>query len=142
MMEALATGEPAARPVGLGRWLALEVGLGALALFSASLASPGLRPALLWGVGSALVAGLVALPAVHLGLTRGKGVNGLLAGFTIGFLARTLLVAAGLLLSGARGSAALPYVFAFFLLYAATQGVEIAAVIQHHARSRGGIESK
>ncbi|MEB3061112.1 hypothetical protein VJJ74_08155, partial [Parvimonas micra] len=78
------------------------------------LAGHDLRGQLLWGVGSSLCAGLVALPAVHLGLPRGT--NGLLAGFTVGVLARTLLVAVGLLASGARGSAALPFVAAFFVL--------------------------
>ena len=131
---------PEVQPRGLGRWLALEAGLGALALAAASLTNAEVRPAILWGVGSALLAGFIALPSVHHGLS--KGMKGLLAGLTVGFLARVVLVALGLVLSGARGAAALPYVFAFFLLYAATQGVEIASVIQHNARSRGAIESK
>ena len=132
-----------ARTPGPWRWLALEAGLGAFAFAAAALTNAEVRPALLWGVGSALLAGFIALAAVHLGLTTGKrGVNGLLVGFSVGFLARGALVALGLVLSGVRGQAALPYVFAFFLLYAATQGVEIAVVIQHNARSQGGIESK
>ncbi len=58
----------------------------------------------------------------------GRGVNGVLAGFTIGFLSRAILVAVGLVASGARGNLALVYVAAFFSLYAATQIVEVLFV--------------
>lgn len=57
-----------------------------------------------------------------------RGLNGVLLGFTVGFLARAVLVAAGLLASGARGNDALTYVFSFFGLYLATQVVEILFV--------------
>src|SRR6267378_1075471 len=63
----------------------------------------------------------------------GKGVNGVLTGFSIGFLSRAALVAAGLLASGARGNLALVYVAAFFTLHAATQVIEVLFV---HANSR------
>ena len=124
---------------GPGRYLAVEAGLGVLALALAGLADAAVRPALAWGFGCALLSGLLALPAVHLGLARGT--SGLLAGFTAGFLARAALVAVGLVASGARGAAALPYVFAFFVLYAVTQGVEIAYVVRH-ARPPGRNDSK
>ena len=65
----------------------------------------------------------------------------MLAGFTVGFLARGVLVAVGLIASGARGAAALPYAFAFFVLYAVTQGVEIAYVVKQ-ARPPGQNDSK
>jgi hypothetical protein len=125
----------ATRTLGPWRFVVFELLFGAAAGAAALLADQVLRPVLLWGVGSALLAGLLSLPAVHLGL--GKGTNGLLAGFTVGFFARGLLVALGLVLSGARGTAALPFVAAFFVLYAATQGAEIVYVIQH-ARAAGG----
>jgi hypothetical protein len=56
-----------------------------------------------------------------------------LAGFSIGFLCRAVLVAGGLLASGARGNLALVYALAFFTLYAATQLIEVLFV---HASSR------
>jgi len=64
-----------------------------------------------------------------------RGVNGVLTGFAIGFLCRAVLVAVGLLASGARGDTALVYVFTFFALYAATQVIEVLYV--HLNRPQG-----
>jgi hypothetical protein len=91
----------------------------------------GARAAGLYGVGAASLGGLCGLGA--LSLFAGKGINGVLAGFTIGFLCRAVLVAAGLFASGARGNLAQVYSGAFFTLYAATQFVEILFV---HRSSR------
>ena len=89
------------------------------------------RGAALYGVGAASLGALCGLAALW--LCAGKGINGVLAGFTIGFLCRALLVAAGLFASGARGNLALVYTGAFFTLYAATQLVEVLFV---HRSSR------
>jgi len=62
-----------------------------------------------------------------------KGGTGVLAAFSIGFLCRAALVAAGLIASGARGNPALVFAAAFFTLYAATQVIEVLFV---HASSR------
>jgi hypothetical protein len=80
----------------------------------------------LFGAGAAALGALCALGALPTGVR--SGTNGVLAAFTVGFLARALLVAAGLFASGARGDAALSYVFTFFALYAATQAIEILYV--------------
>jgi hypothetical protein len=87
-------------------------------------------PALYGAVAASLgaVCALAALVAVI-----DRGTNGVLLGFTIGFLVRGVLVGAGLIASGARGNAALAYVIAFFALYAVTQTVEVLFV---HAHSR------
>ena len=49
-----------------------------------------------------------------------------------------LAVAAGFILSGARGDAALGYASSFFLLYVLTQAVEIAYVWGSSRRRRAG----
>jgi len=90
--------------------------------------APALSGAAAAGVGS--LCGLSALKA-----SAGRGINGVLAGFTIGFLCRAVLVAVGLLASGARGNLALAYLAAFFAVYAATQVVEVLFV---HQSSRTG----
>ena len=76
------------------------------------------------------------MPALALGAPHGT--NGILAGFVAGFFARMLAVAAGFILSGARGDAALGYASSFFLLYALTQAVEIAYVWGSSRRRRAG----
>ena len=96
---------------------------------------PQARGAALFGAAAATVGGLCGLAA--LAALIGGGVNGVLAGFTVGFLCRALLVAAGLLLSGARGNLALVYVAAFFTLYAGTQLVEILFVHSSTRRTSG-----
>ena len=80
----------------------------------------------LFGAAAAAVGGLCGLAALVAFIHNGT--NGVLAGFTVGFFCRAIMVAAGLLLSGARGNLALVYVAAFFTLYAATQLVEILFV--------------
>lgn len=95
------------------------------------LPSPARVPALCGAIAATLGAAC-ALSA--LAAFAGRSVNGVLAGFSIGFLCRTVLVAAGLLASGARGNLALVYVFSFFTLYAVTQLVEVLFV---HNSSRG-----
>src|SRR5438067_366048 len=97
---------------------------------SLMLPEPGREPAL-YGAASAALGAVCAFSA----LTRGvaKGSTGVLTGFSIGFLCRAGLVAAGLLASGPRGNLALIYAGAFFVLYAATQVIEVLFV---HASSR------
>ena len=83
------------------------------------------RPALIGALAATLAAACAFAALTAVGRS---GTNGLLAAFTAGFFARALLVAVGLFLSGARGDAALSYVFSFFAVYAATQVVEILFV--------------
>lgn len=82
--------------------------------------------ACIYGVSAAALGALCALSA--LGASARKGLNGVLAGFSLGFLARAIFVAVGLIASGARGQDALSYVFSFFGVYAATQLVEVLFV--------------
>jgi hypothetical protein len=84
------------------------------------------KPVAVYGAVAASFGALCGLSA--LAAFAGRGVNGVLLGFTIGFLSRGVLVAVGLVASGARGNAALSYVFSFFGLYLATQIVEILFV--------------
>ncbi|HTO95897.1 MAG TPA: hypothetical protein VMK66_02530 [Myxococcales bacterium] len=84
------------------------------------------RSVALHGVLAASLGALCALWA--LARSSGKGVNGLLTGFGIGFLCRALLLAAGLLAGGARDNLALVYVAAFFTLYVPTQVIEVLFV--------------
>ncbi len=95
--------------------IAAALAFGRPAVFGAAAASLGAVCAL---------AGLVAL--------ADRGGNGILAGCTVGFLARALLVGVGLVASGAGSAHAIPYVIAFFAVYAATQTIEILFV---HSRS-------
>lgn len=108
--------------------------LAALALAVSFLLAPGAGHAARAGVFAAALGGACALPALRLGASH--GLNGLLAGVSAGFFARMICVAAGLLLSGARGSLALVFAAAFFLLYAATQSVEIGYVFAQSRAAR------
>ena len=94
------------------------------------LPEPARSPAV-YGTAAASLGALCAFAA--LARSAHRGLNAVLAGFTIGFLCRAALVAAGLLASGARGHLALVYVAAFFALYAATQLIEVLFV---HRSSR------
>lgn len=94
------------------------------------------RQPAVFGAAASSLGALCALSA--LAGSAAKGTNGVLAGFSIGFLARALLVAVGLLASGARGDAALTYVFTFFGLYAVTQLVEIVFVHNGSRRVSSG----
>lgn len=116
-MSTAAATRPSFAPYALASCAACALGTGVAALSG--------RPALI----GALAASLAAACA-FVALTAGvrAGTNGLLAAFTAGFFARTILVAAGLFVSGARGDSALSYVFSFFAVYAATQVVEILFV--------------
>lgn len=105
----------------------------ALALLLALRVPAPARTAALWGAAAAAVSAALALSA--LALLAGKGTNGILAGFSVGFLARVALVAAGLFASGARGDLALVYTAAFFSLYAATQVIEVLFVRQTSRRA-------
>ena len=98
---------------------ACAIGLGG-AIFS------GVRPAV-FGAGAASLAAVGALAALSVGVRAGT-VNGLLGAFTAGFFCRMVLVALGLVASGARGAAALAYVGSFFALYLVTQVIEILFV--------------
>ena len=108
-----------------------SAGACALGLAVAVLLPGALRGPAVYGALAASVGGLCGLSALAAAI--GRGVNGLLGGFSLGFLCRAILVAVGLVASGARGNLALVYVGAFFTLYAATQLVEILFV---HASSR------
>ncbi len=117
---------PRLAPFALASTAACALGVGLCLLI------PGTaREAALYGAGAASLGGLCGLGA--LSLCVGKGINGVLAGFSIGFLCRAVLVAAGLFASGARGNSAQVYIGAFFTLYAATQFVEVLFV---HRSSR------
>lgn len=121
-----------------------RVALAPYALASAALCAAGLGAASLTehpraavcGVAAAAASALCALPALALGTPHGT--NGILAGFVAGFFARMIAVAAGLVLSGARGPAALAYASSFFLLYAVTQAVEVAYVWGSSRARRAG----
>ena len=84
------------------------------------------RPAL-FGACAASLAALCAFAALTVGVRAGT-VNGLLGAFTAGFFCRMILVALGLIASGARGDDALAYVGSFFALYLVTQVIEILFV--------------
>ncbi len=103
----------------------------ALGLLVAVLLPGDWRGPAVYGALAASVGALCGLSA--LAAAVGRGVNGLLGGFSVGFLCRAILVGVGLVASGARGNLALVYVAAFFTLYAATQLVEVVFV---HASSR------
>lgn len=97
-----------------------------------SLLLPGpVRGTALYGAVAASFGALCAFTA--LARSTGKGLNGLLTGFTVGFLCRAALLAIGLVASGARDNLALVYVGAFFTLYVSTQVIEVLFV---HASSR------
>ena len=118
------------------KWLAglvaLEVACG-FGVASASRLYPASPALVSWGAFASLAAGLVTLFSVHAGLRR--GVNGLLAAISVGFLLRTVLLGAGFVVAGAR-TAPFEYVIPFFLVYAATQGVEIVYVVLQNARGQ------
>jgi len=115
-----------ASPFALGSGVVCAIGLTVALL----LAEPARGPAV-YGAAAASLGALCAFGA--LARSVGRGLNGLLLGFTVGFLCRAALLAAGLIASGARGNLALVYVAAFFTLYAATQVIEVLFV---HVRSR------
>jgi len=98
-----------------------------------SLAEPSRTPAV-FGAAAASLGALCGLAA--LAAAQGRGLNGVLAGFVIGFLCRALLVGVGLIASGAQGGGALAYVLFFFVLYAATQVVEVLFV---RAQAQGAV---
>ena len=109
------------RPFAVASALACLAGVGV----ALSLPEPAKGPAV-YGAGAAALGALCAFAA--LARAAGKGVNGVLTGFSIGFFCRAALVAAGLLASGARGKLALVYAAAFFIVYAATQVIEVLFV--------------
>jgi hypothetical protein len=115
-----------ATPYAIGSALVCALGIA----ISLALPEPARGPAV-YGAGAASLGAVCALSALV--RAGGKGVNSLLTGFSIGFLSRAALIAAGLLASGARGNLALVFVAAFFALYAATQVIEVLFV---HASSR------
>ncbi len=92
----------------------------------AALAPAALKGIILAGGLASFLAGCAALAGVAVGIKHGT--NGLLAGFTVGFFARAIAVAIGLIVSGAQGRSALIYVASFFGFYAVTQAIEIAYV--------------
>jgi hypothetical protein len=103
----------------------------ALGIGAALLVPEDARGPALYGAASAALGALCAFSALVRGVA--KGGTGVLMAFSIGFLCRAALVAAGLIASGARGNLALVFAAAFFTLYAVTQVIEVLFV---HARSR------
>ena len=95
-------------------------------VIAAVLLPPPARGPAVYGAVAASFGALCALAALAMSVQRGT--SGVLAGFSIGFLCRAVLVAAGLIASGARGNLALVYVAAFFILYAITQVIEVVFV--------------
>ncbi len=116
-------------------WAGASAAVCALGIGVSLLLPADVRGPALFGAVAASIGGLCGFAA--LAAFIGGGVNGVFAGFTIGFLCRAVLVAAGLLLSGARGNLALVYVAAFFTLYAGTQLVEILFVYSSTRRTSG-----
>ena len=108
-----------------------SAGVCALAIAVSLLLPDHARGPALYGSASAALGALCAFSALVRGVA--KGGTSVLTAFTIGFLCRAALVAAGLLASGARGNLALVFAGAFFTLYAATQVIEVLFV---HASSR------
>lgn len=98
----------------------------AAAVVAAVLVPPPARGPAVYGAVAASFGALCAL--VALAAWARRGTTGVLTGFAIGFLCRAILVAAGLIVSGARGNLALVYVAAFFILYAFTQAIEVVFV--------------
>ena len=98
----------------------------ALAIGASMLLPEASRMAGVFGAVAASAGALCALSAFA--AVAGRGTQGILLGFTIGFLCRAALIGIGLVASGARGSAALVYVGCFFALYLATQIIEILFV--------------
>ena len=103
----------------------------ALGIAAALVLPQDARGPALYGAAAAALGALCAFSALARGVA--KGGTGVLAAFSIGFLCRAALVAAGLIASGARGNPALVFAAAFFTLYAATQVIEVLFV---HASSR------
>jgi hypothetical protein len=115
-----------ATPFAIASAAACALGIGI------ALALPGpLRGPALYGAAAASLGAFCAFSA--LARWAGKGVSGLLRGFTVGFLCRAALIAVGLVASGARDNLALIYVAAFFTLYLVTQTIEVLFV---HASPR------
>jgi hypothetical protein len=129
-----AAAAPAPTRPALLPYVLVSAALCGLVLAAASQASEA-RSAL-FGAAAASAAAACALPALALGAPRGT--NGVLAGFVAGFFARMVAVAAGLILSGARGNAAVAFAGYFFLLYALTQAVEVAYVWGSSRTRRAG----
>jgi hypothetical protein len=112
-------------------YLLASASLCTVAVAAATYASPS---AALHAAAAGAVAAFIALPA--LGVGAAHGTNGILAAFVVGFFARMIAVAVGLVLVGARSGAALTYTAWFFALYVATQAVEVAYVWSSSRLSR------
>lgn len=115
-----------ATPFAIASGAACALGIGLALLLGAEARGPAL-----YGAVAASFGALCAFTA--LARSIGRGLNGLLTGFTIGFLCRAVLLGIGLVASGARDNLALVYVGAFFTLYVPTQVIEVLFV---HASSR------
>jgi hypothetical protein len=126
---ASAPARPALLPYALASAALCGLGLAAAAHAAAARAA-------LFGVSAAAASAAFALPALALGVPRGT--SGVLAAFVAGFFGRMVAVAAGLILSGARGEAAIAYAGYFFLLFAFTQAVEVAYVWGSSRKRRTG----
>ena len=140
-MTAMAATQTTSGSALFPRYFGLSLCVPLLALVAAFLGAGELRTALLYAIASSGIASFFAFPIMHLGLM--KGTPGLLAGISGGMLIRMILVAAGLLSSGLKGGEALVFAFAFFLVYAGTQAVEIAYVfaVQRHNAARSQQQS-
>ena len=115
-----------ATPFAIASAIVCALGIGVALL----LPQPSRGPAL-YGAASAAVGALCAFSALVRAI--GRGGSAVLTAFTVGFLCRAALVAAGLVASAARGNLALVFAAAFFTLYAATQVIEVLFV---HVSSR------
>jgi hypothetical protein len=107
------------RPYAAASAIACVLGLAIALMFR--------QPPALYGVFAASIGALCGLTALS-AFGSSRGINGVLIGFMLGFFARAVLVAVGLIASGAHGNDALTYVFSFFGLYAATQLIEVLFV--------------
>ena len=108
-------------PYAVASALACSIAVGASMLLPDASRMAGVFAAVAASAGA--LCSLSAFAAV-----AGRGTQGVLLGFTIGFLCRAALIGIGLVASGARGNTALVYVGCFFALYLATQMIEILYV--------------
>lgn len=99
--------------------------VGAAALFSLG---SGARAGAAAGLIASALGSAVALALLAAAFDR--GLKPVLAALVVGFLTRMLLVAAGLLASGALGGDPLAFTAAFFGLYLAHQAIELTVVVR------------
>ena len=119
-------------PFGLASAILCALAIGGALLLPDATRSAGIFGAVAGSAGAVCALGSLAAFA-------GQGVQGVLLGFTVGFLCRVALVGIGLVASGARGDAALVYAGSFFALYLATQIVEVLFVAKSARSAEKGV---